>query len=96
MGSQVVDALRHVATDEQVHRLAAHIGDYGNQAGISSLADIQELRSAILHFTYLWCRLPLSLGPHACVLQLQRKGIVTTNRHTAHIPLCSICLHVAA
>ena len=56
LGSQVVDALCHAASDEDVHGLAAHLpGSYGNQA-VSSLADIQELRSAILQFRFYLCR----------------------------------------
>ena len=47
---QVIEALRHAGSDADVHGFAARVSGYGNQSMVSSLADIQELRDAILHF----------------------------------------------
>lgn len=47
---QVVDAIRHAGTDDQVIGLVTHIGDLENALQGYRLADIQALRAALLSF----------------------------------------------
>ena len=52
-GLQVIWALQHAATDDQVHGFVAQMDQIGNQDLVSSLAGMQELRTAILRFRYI-------------------------------------------
>lgn len=45
---QVVDALHHAGKDERVKGIVAYVGD--SEGPPSQLAQVQELRDAVLHF----------------------------------------------